>query len=531
MTVNETRPRSKKLMKTIQSKILFVVISALLVITAIVTSIAVGVNHEIMHKDADRILKSVSQKEAAYINDMLNDFMQSSEIMEHYAKNELISAAALDDEVYREEYIKSVRHLFDEVALNTAGTTAYYLCFSPQLTGGITTGFYSKFKNDGVYELSKEEFAELDLFNAKFIKECGFDVIGSGNTWLQPRKSTFSPDDTVVSYLAPIYKDDVFVGFLGFNMDFNYLLSLVNEISVYETGHALLLSNDKKNCYNPSDDILIYEDYTEATTALKNGMNLELRAEYKDIQSGIRPMLNYIICAFLVVLVLAILYTFWVTNKIVTPLKKLTAAAGSISSDVQNVDLIVDSNDEIGILSRVLNDTYTKIREYSSYINALAYRDSLTGVKNSTAYTEAIEELNKEINLGNPSFGVIVADINNLKKTNDTYGHDVGNELIVHSARILTDIFKTSSVYRIGGDEFVVVLRGKDLERHRILMEKMDVAFSADYISVNDEIVPVSIARGVSVFDPLIDHIYTDVFAKADHAMYMNKEDMKAALK
>ena len=450
--------------------------------------------------------------------------------METKAYQIVDSVEALKDEEYLTAYTKEIRHLFDEVALNTAGTTAYYLCFSPEVTNGKTTGFYSKFKNDGLYELSKEEFAELDLFNAEFIKECGFDVIGSDNTWLQPRKSTFAPDDTVVSYLAPIYKDDTFVGFLGFNMDFEYLLGLVNEITVYDNGHALLLGGDKQTCYNPAEDIHILEDYTEATTALKNGMNLELRAAYADIQSGIRPMLSYIIGAFLVVLALAILYTFWVTHRIVTPLKKLTAAAANISVGVQNVNLVIDSKDEIGVLARVLTDTYAKILEYSAYINALAYRDSLTGIKNSTAYTEAIEELNKEINLGNPSFGIIVADINNLKKTNDTYGHDIGNELIVHSARILTDMFKTSSVYRIGGDEFVVVLKGKDLERYHALIEKMDLAFSADYITVNDETVPVSIARGVSVFDPLIDRVYTDVFAKADHAMYMNKQDMKAAL-
>ncbi|MBQ4137225.1 MAG: hypothetical protein IJD67_03855, partial [Clostridia bacterium] len=227
-------------MKTIQSKILFVVITALIVITAIVTSIAVGVTHEIMHRDADRILNNTAQKEASNINDMLNDFVQSAAIMEHYATNELQNADSLQDKVYLEDYTQKIRNLFDEVALNTTGTTAYYLCFSPDVTGGVTTGFYSKFKDNGVYNLTKEEFAELDLFNAQFIKECGFDVIGSGSTWLQPRKSTFSPDDTVVSYLAPLYKDNTFVGFLGFNMDFNYLLGLVNEITVYDSGNAIL---------------------------------------------------------------------------------------------------------------------------------------------------------------------------------------------------------------------------------------------------------------------------------------------------
>ena len=116
-------------MKTIQSKILFVVISALIVITVAVTSIAVSISHQIMHNDADRILSNVSKKEAAYINDMLNDFMQSVAIMEHYALQQLDDPDSLKNESYREAYKQDVRNLFDEVALHTAGTTAYYLCF------------------------------------------------------------------------------------------------------------------------------------------------------------------------------------------------------------------------------------------------------------------------------------------------------------------------------------------------------------------------------------------------------------------
>ena len=60
-------------MKSIQNKILTVVISGLLVITAVVSLIAVNMTHEIMHTDADRILSNVTQKEAAYINDTLGD--------------------------------------------------------------------------------------------------------------------------------------------------------------------------------------------------------------------------------------------------------------------------------------------------------------------------------------------------------------------------------------------------------------------------------------------------------------------------
>lgn len=516
-------------MRTIQSKILFVVITALIVITAMVTTIAVIITHGIIHKDADRILNNVAEKDAAQINDMLNDFVKSAAIMNHYASHELRGREDLRDEVYLAEYTEQIRHMFDEIALNTSGTSSYYFCFSPELTAS-TTGFYIKFQTDGtIRELSKDEFAGLSLITSDELIAYSNSTGSVKGTWVQPHPSRFT-GETVVSYVKPVYVGSTFIGILGFNMDFSYLLDRVNSISVYEYGCALLLSEDQTTYYNLSDATEIKGEYTKSATPLVCGMSLELRAAYKDIQSGIRPMLTYIVGAFLVVFVLAILYTVWVTHKIVTPLKKLTAAAGNISSGIQDVDLVVDSKDEVGILSQVLNDTYEKIREYSTYINALAYRDSLTGIKNSTAYSEAVVEYNKDINLDNPVFGVLVADINNLKKTNDTYGHDIGNELIVHSARILTETFKKSSVFRIGGDEFVVILKGNDLDKCHTLIEKMDAAFAEDYINVNETNVPVSIARGVAVYDPVVDKVYNDVFERADHAMYINKESMKSSM-
>ncbi|MBO5852973.1 MAG: GGDEF domain-containing protein, partial [Clostridia bacterium] len=219
--------------------------------------------------------------------------------------------------------------------------------------------------------------------------------------------------------------------------------------------------------------------------------------------------------------------------KIVKPLKQLTAAVEGISkgSDVDDIpEVSVKSNDEIGTLSKALSNTYAQIKEYTAYINALAYRDSLTGIKNSTAYTEAIAEINREIMTGNPQFGVLVADINNLKETNDEFGHDIGNNLIVHTSKILTRIFINSAVYRIGGDEFAVILKGEDYSKYRSLLEEMDEACSNDFVTVCEKNIPVKVARGVALFDSEIDNIYEDVFSKADHAMYLNKEESKAAL-
>lgn len=518
-------------MKSIQTKILTVVISGLVVITAIVSAIGVNMTHEIMHQDADRILDNMAQKEAAYINDVLGDISKSASIMEHYALSEIDSMGQLEDLEFREAYLEKTKVMFAEIALNTNGFVGYFLRLNPMYTDG-TTGYYNLINESGaiqdvqVTDLSK--YDENDEQNVSWY----YTAVRAGKPmWLDPYYFPGS-DKQMISYTIPLYVGTELLGVLGFDMDFAYFVEKINSISVYEGGYALLLASDGETRYNNLDKKDNADPHTHAKIALKNGMYLELRADYKDIQKDIRPILGRIVQAFLVVLAGAIVYTIFVTHRIVKPLKQLTAAAEKIADGgiVEDGVFVVESKDEIGTLSTVLNNTYVKIQEYTAYINALAYRDSLTGVKNSTAYAEATTKLDQEINCGNPQFGVLVADINNLKKTNDCFGHDVGDQLIIHTAKILTDTFKTSTVFRIGGDEFAVVLTGRDFENYRAALVRLDEACAQNYVSVCENRIPVSLARGVSVYDPSIDRVYKDVFSKADHTMYLHKEQSKLAL-
>ena len=520
-------------MKSIQSKILLVVISGLLVITAVVSAIAVTMTHEIMHKDADRILKNATEKHAVQINDVLGNMQKSAAIMEHYAETEIESLDQLSDLQFRKEYLKKNNKMFSEIATNTNNIAGFYMRLNPKYTDS-TTGFYNviledkSIKSMQVTDLSK--YKEDDERNVSWY----YTPVREGTpVWLEPY---YFPgfETEMISYTMPLYVDSELLGVIGFDMDFGALINKINEISVYENGYALLVSQDGKTIYNIENAAQSKEDHTHSAYELLNDMSLELRADYKDIQRDIRPMLQKIVFAFIVVLFFAILYTVIVTYRIVRPLRQLTYTAEKIAGGVNDAkieEVTINSKDEIGTLSRVLTSTLRKIQEYTTYIDALAHRDSLTGIKNSTSYAEAIAEINKEINLENPHFGVLVADINNLKITNDKYGHDVGNELIIHTAKILTETFKTSSVFRIGGDEFAVILKGSDYENYRALLVSFDDTCSNDYISVYENKLPISIARGVSIYNPEIDVVYEDVFAKADHAMYLNKQETKQALK
>ena len=88
--------------------------------------------------------------------------------------------------------------------------------------------------------------------------------------------------------------------------------------------------------------------------------------------------------------------------------------------------------------------------------------DALTGIRNKYAYLEAEEKLNQSITKNNETrFAVVVLDINDLKKVNDTKGHTAGDEMIRAACRIICDTFKKSPVFRVGGDEFAVIPRAR----------------------------------------------------------------------
>ncbi len=156
----------------------------------------------------------------------------------------------------------------------------------------------------------------------------------------------------------------------------------------------------------------------------------------------------------------------------------------------------------------------------------LARRDELTGIKNKTAYKELEASVQGNIDncLDYLEFGLIVCDANNLKTINDTLGHAAGDEYIKSSARLLCDIFVHSPVFRVGGDEFVVFLRGSDYVSRHELMEKLH----AHSIENNKTGNGVVLAAGMSEYDPENDSFVNDIFERADKAMYEDKQKLKA---
>ncbi len=152
-----------------------------------------------------------------------------------------------------------------------------------------------------------------------------------------------------------------------------------------------------------------------------------------------------------------------------------------------------------------------------------AMRDALTGVRNKNGYQEFEKQLQVALDAGRQQpFAIVVCDVNGLKEVNDTQGHKAGDEYICAACALICDIYAHSPVFRIGGDEFVAILRGKDFEKRDALLEAIRSEVRRNQITSG-----VVIASGMSDYREGVDRKVADVFARADELMYENKRTLK----
>lgn len=175
-----------------------------------------------------------------------------------------------------------------------------------------------------------------------------------------------------------------------------------------------------------------------------------------------------------------------------------------------------------------IDDEVKKEKQHLKALNTekeLARRDELTGIKNKTAYTELEKSVQTNIDNGMDylPFGLVVCDANDLKKINDTKGHAAGDDYIRKSAKLLCDTFVHSPVFRIGGDEFVVFIRGDDYSSREKLMKALHEQVQKNLQSGKGPVV----ACGMAEYTPEKDSLVSEIFDRADKAMYKIKKELK----
>ena len=195
---------------------------------------------------------------------------------------------------------------------------------------------------------------------------------------------------------------------------------------------------------------------------------------------------------------------------------------------MQTSAMILELENYMNILQKTIAEL-GKEKKRADTMKVLATKDALTGINNKTAYDNEIRRLEWSIEDKTAEFAIGIFDLNFLKRINDTYGHEQGNMAIKKLCHIVCEVFKKSPVFRIGGDEFVVILEHEDYKNCGSLVKAFRARLNA--LAADTSLKPwerTSAALGIAKFDPAHDASVTNVFKRADRAMYTCKKEMNA---
>ncbi|MEZ0210558.1 MAG: diguanylate cyclase [Methylophilus sp.] len=183
-----------------------------------------------------------------------------------------------------------------------------------------------------------------------------------------------------------------------------------------------------------------------------------------------------------------------------------------------------------GVLLSLLFSTLVGLFSYffakeRYYLSEGALMDSLTGLPNRRLLENRLNYVHSEAKRFKRRFGLIALDVDHFKSINDTFGHDVGDEVIKAVAYILeSNIRDVDTVSRIGGDEFVIVVKDQHSEESLIKVATKLLSVFKKPMHIHEHEIAVHLSIGLTLFDPDSEVALKQLFKQADIALYQAKQ-------
>lgn len=170
-----------------------------------------------------------------------------------------------------------------------------------------------------------------------------------------------------------------------------------------------------------------------------------------------------------------------------------------------------------------LKAAQTKLEKQKDIIYKQAHYDHLTGLANRTLLQQRLQIIADESFKNDTLFGVLFLDLDRFKHINDTLGHDAGDDLLVHVAKLLLlATRKSDTVARIGGDEFIILIDDIGTEATLIKIAQKIIDTITLPITIKDRVLYITTSIGISLF-PKHGTDYNELIKNADTALYEAK--------
>ncbi len=535
-------------MKSLRTKITFITIIIVAIAVTIVSSISVFFIRNNEHRKSDQLLLVLSETGKNNLDYYFSSVQKSVGKVSSYANSNI---SGLDD-VNLNKHIEDMKTYFELVASKTNGVLTYYYRIDPDVSTNVKGFWFTDINGTGFEEHEVTDITQYDTTDTSKLVWFSIPKNLKKAIWIHPY-ITDNLDKRVISYNEPIFYRGNFIGVVGIEIDYSTMAEQVNSIKLFSNGYAFLSDDNGNIFYHPKIDItkinpdekldvpegltsdstfISYEyDGTKKEAAwlpLANGMRINVTVPVSEMEGDWQKLVLNIVIVSLEVLLVATLVILLYSRRISRPLRELILAAEKVDNGDFNYSLKYDKNDELGKLTKTFINLSSHMKENINRLNKQAFVDSMTQVKNKAAFSDYSAKLQARVDNGNCiRYAVGIFDCNDLKKINDEYGHDKGDIYLKTASRTMKIVFQNHQIYRIGGDEFAIILENEDCDN----IDSLVKMFENFVIRINDEALnvweKVNIAYGITEYDPENDRDIDEVIRRADKYMYDDKRKRK----
>lgn len=502
-------------MRHIKAKITLIIIVAIVLSMGIVTLLSMNSIKRLGQEDSEHILLLLCETGQKNLDSYFVSVEKSVGLIASYVENDLADTEIED----LPDHVDRVRDIFEDIAVQTNGVLTYYYRIDPEVSSDTSGFWYVDTDGTGFVEHEVTDISEYDTTDTSDLVWFTVPKVTGEPVWLPPYE-TENLNVYVLSYNIPVYKDGEFIGVIGIEIDYSTMANQVDNIRLYDTGYAFIIDKEGGIIYHPFIDTLAMTDdeipqvpdgmLSEGVNTryifegvekqgvclpLHNGMKLTVSVPVDEINGNWESLVSKTVYASVFVLFIFVLVAMYVSDTITRPLRELTKAAQKVGAGDYDIEITHQSNDEVGILARTFEDlvnnlkTYiARLKEDNAKLEEATVRDSLTGARNRFALRRDYDSyIDKDIHL-------LMFDIDDFKKINDGYGHAIGDYLLKKTSDALVNNFGKESVYRYGGDEFLVITdRYNEKEYKKVLA---NLTNELNIISLEDQQLPVHYSAG-----------------------------------
>ena len=433
-------------MKFSKNICILIIVTCTVFFCGIISCISFFTTRSILQDNASEILHLQCTNTCQEFNASIDSIEQAVEMVTSAAMIHMHDFERFKtDNFYVEEYTASLAPLLLDTVQNTQGAMSIYMRYNPEIAPADAGLFYVLNPDTGNYDLTPN----TDLDNTDTVNRIWYDIpVANGvPTWINPYFN-HNISYNMISYVIPYYIDNTLVGIIGMDIDYEYIKDMINDITVYDTGFAFLLTRDKQIVVHR--DFALFDFLPESDKYILQNSRSACQDTHTIYQNADNSS--------------TIIY--------MNTKNDMLLGVSVPNTEIYRASLYLGQElFVIVIISLVIIAILTTIIISKAF--RLSQMDELTRIHNRKYFIDIYNHMDEE---KRTHYCLFLFDIDHFKNINDTYGHNIGDTAIKNTAQSARQFLGHDCILaRWGGDEFIGLIKTKkakeQLEQFRSMIE------------------------------------------------------------